>query len=236
MGWCQEFGIQTRDGCDHLMVAGRDSCSCPACGFRCTGKFDGCSSVWRAGPTPVSLSTRLSEVVTSRPELGPGQSNGSARPSNGTREVAASALVPVASAGSQEPAGEAGTEVVPTLESLIVEVRLLAQKVDQLPATMLAAMAELRGGIRKDLVELRRRLVIDIRNFDRTAARDAILPELDARFEWLTNELSKRLVIVGNEVATIRRQLAEESPESSANGKGGRLFAASPFFGQAETR
>jgi uncharacterized small protein (DUF1192 family) len=34
------------------------------------------------------------------------------------------------------------------------------------------------------------------------------LPMLDARFEWLVKELSDRLVILGNEIARLDRQLA----------------------------
>jgi hypothetical protein len=47
--------------------------------------------------------------------------------------------------------------------------------------------------------------------------RASMLRQMDIRFEWLTAELSDRLVVIGNEVAAIRRQLAGEgAPEPSA--------------------
>jgi hypothetical protein len=48
MGFCAEFGPVITEGCDHLMVAGVDSCSCPECGAVCRGQFEGCSDVWVA--------------------------------------------------------------------------------------------------------------------------------------------------------------------------------------------
>lgn len=50
MGFCAEFGPVITEGCEHLMVAGVDSCSCPDCGAVCKGQFDGCREVWVAPP------------------------------------------------------------------------------------------------------------------------------------------------------------------------------------------
>ncbi len=55
MGWCHEFGPEIRAGCDHPMVAGTDSCSCPECGVVCGGRFAGCRAVWDNGPHPVAF-------------------------------------------------------------------------------------------------------------------------------------------------------------------------------------
>ena len=36
------------------MVAGTDSCSCPECEVKCTGRFNGCTTVWAAGPKVIA--------------------------------------------------------------------------------------------------------------------------------------------------------------------------------------
>ena len=53
MGWCNQFGPQIAEGCDHPMTAGPSSCSCERCGTVCTGRFGGCADVWDNGPRPV---------------------------------------------------------------------------------------------------------------------------------------------------------------------------------------
>ena len=50
MGWCHQFGSQVAEGCDHPMVAGEHSCTCPECGVACTGRFRACPTVWAHGP------------------------------------------------------------------------------------------------------------------------------------------------------------------------------------------
>lgn len=62
MGWCHEFGSQIRHGCDHPMVAGTDSCSCPGCGVVCLGKFSSCDLVWERGPRQVTLVRAVHEA------------------------------------------------------------------------------------------------------------------------------------------------------------------------------
>lgn len=57
MGWCQEFGPQISEGCDHAMVAGSSACSCPHCGAVCKGKFGGCVNVWARGPDQTLVRT-----------------------------------------------------------------------------------------------------------------------------------------------------------------------------------
>ncbi len=59
MGWCHEFGVTVREGCGHPMRAGEAACECPQCGIVCEGQFNGCATVWAAGPR---------EVVLVRPE------------------------------------------------------------------------------------------------------------------------------------------------------------------------
>ena len=55
MGWCHEFGVQVRDGCDHPVTAGSSACHCTSCGVVCEGRFGGCATVWANGPRQVTL-------------------------------------------------------------------------------------------------------------------------------------------------------------------------------------
>ncbi|MDP8976582.1 MAG: hypothetical protein M3N28_09535 [Actinomycetota bacterium] len=55
MGWCHEFGVTVRDQCGHPMRAGEAACQCPQCGVLCEGQFNGCATVWAAGPREVAL-------------------------------------------------------------------------------------------------------------------------------------------------------------------------------------
>jgi hypothetical protein len=47
------------------------------------------------------------------------------------------------------------------------------------------------------------RLADDVRRSERSA----VLREVDGRFEWLTDQLSDRLVILGNEIVAVKRYL-----------------------------
>lgn len=40
------------------MVAGADSCSCPACHAICTGQFTGCAEVWVREPVPATVRSK----------------------------------------------------------------------------------------------------------------------------------------------------------------------------------
>ncbi len=195
--------------------------------MRCAGKFEGCSTVWRAGPTAVSLGTRLSEAVTAHPDLERGQSRATHRPDT-TTQVASSLRSMERTVDAVPP------EIVVNLETLLTEVRILARKIDVLPDTISAAIGELRSANRNDLVEFRRSLLADFHKTDRalvSAAFNAeMLPELDARFEWLTTELSNRLVTVGNEIAAVKRQLAQTEPTDLAGiGRVGNIYEVPPF-------
>lgn len=55
MGWCHEFGVTVREDCGHPMRAGESACQCPQCGVVCEGQFNGCATVWAAGPRDVVL-------------------------------------------------------------------------------------------------------------------------------------------------------------------------------------
>ena len=63
MGFCAEFGPVITEGCDHLMVAGVDSCSCPDCGAVCKGQFEGCSDVWVAPPAKKNKQAAKADAV-----------------------------------------------------------------------------------------------------------------------------------------------------------------------------
>jgi hypothetical protein len=55
MGVCREFGPQIQPDCQHPMRAGADSCTCPECGARCTGRFPACSQVWQRSTATVAV-------------------------------------------------------------------------------------------------------------------------------------------------------------------------------------
>ena len=58
VGLCTEFGPRIQLECDHPMMAGVNSCSCPSCHSVCTGNFAGCPAVWARGPTPITVRSR----------------------------------------------------------------------------------------------------------------------------------------------------------------------------------
>jgi hypothetical protein len=51
---------------------------------------------------------------------------------------------------------------------------------------------------------------------DSRRVRDDLLGEIDKRFAWLTDELSDRLVILGNEIVAVKRQRAPDSDEATS--------------------
>lgn len=184
MGWCQEFGVQIRDGCDHLMVGGVDACTCAECGVGCLGKFAGCPGLGgRAGagnppapgrrPPPSGVgrprrpnrhgpTARARRHESSRPSRPEGRqpSGGRAAPADGPSRVG---CPPAARGGPDDLAG--------------------------LPKQVTADIGQLSDKLRQpsDL-----------------AAQAAIIGGFDTRFEWLVNELSDRFVVLGNEVARIK--------------------------------
>jgi hypothetical protein len=228
MGWCQEFGVPTREGCDHLMVAGRDSCTCPQCGMTCRGKFDGCVSVWRAGPTAVSLERRTKGGSNGTAETVPSVANGSGSTQTGADVAVRSALpIPI-------PAADAAGDLRPVLDAILSEVRALDRKVDVLadavravaqapvpPLTLAPEFRDLRLAVREDLVELKRRISADLAETERARPLPSVPPglatlaELDARFEWLSTELSKRLVVIGNELVQMNQRFNEELAQAT---------------------
>ncbi len=229
MGWCQEFGVPTREGCDHLMVAGRDACSCPQCGMTCHGKFDGCVSVWRAGPTAVSLERRPKGSSNGTAGSAVSAANGNAAPRVGS-ELAVLSESPIPT-----PSVEMAGDLRLMLDVILSEVRALDRKVDVLseavrasvaqvpvvPVTSSAELRDLRVAIREDLVELKRRLSADLAEAERARPKPsapaglATLADLDARFGWLSTELSKRLVVIGNELVEMNQRFNEELTQVS---------------------
>ncbi|MGI8686804.1 MAG: hypothetical protein ACR2MO_17220, partial [Acidimicrobiales bacterium] len=128
MGWCHEFGSSIRHGCDEPMVAGEDSCSCSACGIRCTGKFVSCDLVWARGPR---------RVVFVRPLHGQDARGPIAAPALASGSPPDAPLLP--------PEGMADVEwLATTLEGVRADVRALRAAVEQ-QAGLLEAAHDLAG-------------------------------------------------------------------------------------------
>lgn len=141
MGWCQEFGPQIYEGCDHAMVAGPSACSCSHCGAVCTGKFGGCANVWAKGPRqalmrPVPVrATLVTERLPAQPP--PGAQDDAAEAADadsGSEWAAGDQLVqPVASVENpadrleamQESGAATDARVLTALEKLSVQVSVL---------------------------------------------------------------------------------------------------------------
>jgi hypothetical protein len=228
MAWCQEFGVQIHEGCDHLMAADVDSCSCAECGVVCHGKFPGCATVWAAGPVAVTLRHPP-------PQLGAMPALPRVASGNG-KAAAASYPLPSSSA----PSYAADSDIVAVLQMLRLEIQALNVKVDglqiradaadqaardatqaavelplQIGQALSTALHQQQQGITADLEGLRDQVLDDLEELGTalmtptTATLEAaIVAHLDARLEWLVNELSRRFVVLGNEVFRINKHLA----------------------------
>ncbi len=216
MGWCQAFGPQIREGCDHSMVAGSSSCSCPDCGVVCKGKFPGCRSVWAAGPQMVDLR---------RPRKAGAQAPGLAA-SNGNRsaEVPTPAVATLAARVATSPADDNAD-----MRSLLLG---LEAAVDALPRRIAKAagdaMRQQHNTNKQEMEELWRVIsaevqqIKDVRGRD-GAAREAaaseskvLVEEFDARFQWLVSELSKRFMALGNELVRIEKRIGNADHDGTA--------------------
>jgi hypothetical protein len=232
MGWCQEFGVQVKGGCDHVMVASLDSCSCAECGVICRGKFPGCATVWAAGPVEVALRRPTKALKVEPPVPTSGPTNGKTTHSSeiAPRHVAAPA------------ANRLSADVIALVQSLRAEIQVLNSRIElvqdradasveaanaanqaladlppKLGKAVSAALQQQRGAILNDLAALRKQLSADLgqpAGKERPPSDGSIqavtVAQLDARFEWLVNELSDRLVVLGNEVARINQGLAPQ--------------------------
>lgn len=67
-------------------------------------------------------------------------------------------------------------------------------------------------------LEVRRlnRVVETMTEANRRAEREAIREEIDARFKWLTEQVSERLVTLGNEMVTLRRHLEQHHTDRAS--------------------
>ena len=126
MGWCQAFGPQIQAGCDHSMVAGSKSCSCPECGVLCPGRFAGCGAVWAAGPRHVDMRRPTKELgMKPKPELA--RANG-----NRTHAVLTEKASSPAAVQENLRSEDTDGELRPLLEGLWADVRALRREVDEL--------------------------------------------------------------------------------------------------------
>ena len=173
-----EFGVKISDGCDHAMVAGHDSCSCPACGVVCHGQNAGCPLVWTAGPKAVSSPSRQRALPPATRAADAINNNHQPLASSSNGGGARLGVDPV------PPASDGGLRKL--YESLLSEIRLLNQKIDR------------------------------VANEARPVDTKGILDQVDARFAWLTEELSDRLVILGNEIMAVKRHVTGEPGEKGS--------------------
>jgi len=194
MAWCQEFGVQIHEGCDHLMAADIGSCSCADCGVICLGKFPACAAVWAAGSVAVSLrdpprQLKALPALPPPPDLALGNGWPVTRPDDAGDDIV----------GDDDP------DVAAVLRSMRSEIQGLSLKVDglQTRAEIADQMAE---GAAQSAVE-------------QQAA--PLLAHLDGRLEWLVNELSHRLVILGNEVVRINTLLATAADDALHDNQAG---------------
>lgn len=209
MGWCQEFGLQISGGCRHLMIAGPDSCSCPDCGAICHGRFTGCSIVWSESTTPILVGGPPLALGSGPVAAPPVATNGKAPmapsdPASATsRPVAAPVGGPdgpsdrglgdaaLVNTVSQNGAAGAGTAVADgDLRQLCADLKLEMRRLNR-------TVERLASRVERDVPSER-------------SERDAVLRDVDARFAWLTKELSDRLVTLGNEIVAIKRHLQVE--------------------------
>ncbi|MDP9073066.1 MAG: hypothetical protein M3N98_02630 [Actinomycetota bacterium] len=245
MGWCQEFGVQIHDGCDHRMVASTASCRCHECGVVCHGKFSGCATVWAAGPVELTLRRPTTELGLQPvpDEAGPaGRTNGNAAVTWQMAALSAPASAPT-------PRSDDLAAVIRSLQS---EIQTLNRKIDRVQGQAAAseeaaqataqAAAELpkrigtalqvalqrqHSAILDDLAGLREQFTADIAQVaDRVrqpsglASQTVTIGQLDARFEWLVEEVSRRFVTLGNEVVRINRQLSASDQNGASRQDG----------------
>jgi len=216
------------------MVAGPQACSCADCGTVCTGRFAGCPVVWAAAPSPVPVPALPLALGTGQSLELPGTTATGTAPARDTATIAtngANGKTPAAmgspvSSGSADgrvtvvtaalPAVALATPALPGTGTDEVVV-IPAPDIDTGPvaraSTSKAATSEADGDLRllcQDLkLEVRRlnRMIENMTEVNRRSDREIVMSQVDARFQWLTDELSDRLVILGNEVMAIRRHL-----------------------------
>jgi hypothetical protein len=209
------------------MVANSDSCSCPECEVLCRGKFPGCPAVWAAGPQTVNLRRPVSDVGRGLP--------GTGSTTNGNQASHPPLDAPVRPAAAPPVVGDGYGDLRPLLSALRTEVQVLTRKVDQMQPSQPMSEATERAVSAVEMLpdkvanvamramrtqhEMNLRDLRELRQLIEKSAERAVPPsegrdkpvtvtELNARFEWLVNELSDRLVILGNEVARIDKQLS----------------------------
>jgi len=238
MAWCQEFGVQIHEGCDHLMAADFDRCSCADCGVICHGKFPGCATVWAAGPVAVSLRhpPRQLGAPLALPQVASGNGKSLAQPHAADPEIAAllQSLRSEVQALSVKVEGlQARAEIAEqTAHAATLTAIELPHQIGQALAT---ALQKQHRSIEADLEGLRDQVVGDLEQLvttlqppSTTALQAAIAAHLDARLEWLVTELSQRLVLLGNEVVRINKHLATAAGDERPATKGATTFHARP--------
>jgi len=221
MGWCQDFSVEIRPGCDHLMVAHRHSCFCEQCQTQCLGRFRGCDEVWERGPVPVDLRPlptggpwwRSTSPATEDPSQEPDGDAGPlfvgelswprspARPpiDDGGIGLDAEDRATVRpeeappSAQGMRPGRGASTHLVDLLEALTDEIRALQDQVDRL---------EDRAESAEDL------------------ARTALAATRDTQVQ-LRRAIQEQHGAIANDLGRLRAQLARQRDHAAASFFGG---------------
>lgn len=133
MGWCHEFGVTVREECGHPMRAGEAACQCPRCGVLCEGQFNGCATVWAAGPREVALVRPDAQAAnlrsTTNGDLAPPANQGGGSAPNSARPVT-------------QPFGEGRRRSWPNPPDPVEQPEKVAE-----PAPMVTAADERRGQV-----------------------------------------------------------------------------------------
>jgi hypothetical protein len=187
------------------MIAGRESCSCPDCGIVCEGRFAGCPVVWSAAPVsvavravPLALGSGRIPVPPEVPQLSVA-TNGKAAAG---RPAGTAAGTATSSTPDPDPSGRLS-------EARLSEARLSEARLSEVPSSEAVEDDDLRQVCAELKLEVRRlsRMIERLADDVRRSERSAVLREVDGRFEWLTDQLSDRLVILGNEIVAVKRYL-----------------------------
>jgi hypothetical protein len=229
------------------MIAGPRSCACPECGAVCQGRFSGCEAVWAAGPQNVNLRRPRRETSPRiTPELAATNGRRIREDPADTRQYALPAPAP-----AYQQASRTGPAPVPDESSAadVAELRSLLEGVrtaiDALPGRIAKvagdAMRQQHNTNKQDLAALLAAVNAGVEQIKNApvpqpplvdphgASAQVIVEQVDARFQWLVDELSQRFMTLGNELVRIENRVTEVSRATTAtNGRTERNISRNP--------
>jgi hypothetical protein len=238
------------------MLAGVASCSCEECGTVCPGRFRGCASVWAAGPQPVSLrgpapaAGRVGSALVPAATTNGNGTYGGADPHGGPAPAAVdwgpevrtefAALRTEMEELTRKVDGLTADKAVSD-DALLSMARASETLPDRIGKSLTAALRDHYDSVLTELEVVNAKLSARIDGVAGAASSPPgsddreILREIDSRFEWLVTALSERLVLIGNEVSRIQKQLDATAREEPAN-NGPAPTRIDPLRGSATLR